>query len=336
MSFKMEICMKNSKLCITLMVILLVPAITLPMGARFAAMGKQFAAKGKQFNAGVKQGVSKLGATLQKNALLTSTATSLAILKITDNMKKKEVSHLPDASPAVQKFAHESLKPLGFVDFSSLSIKVDPKKKAGHARATPHAIILGDTDLLDADLADADADLAYYRKFFDNNTLVTREFTQRMLIARGTIQHEGGHIKYYHSHRNCVFLIPALYFGLKTQPAAYVLSLLLMRVYANYAERQADDSIEDDPETLQAQADDFKNEAVFYFSDHTLLGQLLDPHPHPLKRAQKFEERIAQLKASTFAKPFDKDSGVNALRNQGGACPERSEGADTAKEKEQK
>jgi len=66
-------------------------------------------------------------------------------------------------------------------------------------------------------------------------------------------------------------------------------------------EWQADNNIQNDPAILRAEAKCFReyNENYQY---RTLFSQFKDVHPHPLKRAQKFEDRAHQAEKEISAK----------------------------------
>jgi len=111
--------MKNSRLCIILIAILLTPAMTThPMGARLAAMGAKFTARGQQFKASIKQNASAL--SKGTNRVLTFGYPLVqAYSCFSDHFTQKAASDAQldekpdDAAPEIQDFANQQTQAIG-------------------------------------------------------------------------------------------------------------------------------------------------------------------------------------------------------------------------------
>ncbi len=145
---------------------------------------------------------------------------------------------------------------------------------------------------------------------------------------RGILSHEVGHLKNHHIEKGIMlgltmpFITHALYkkmFGSIKTPAfinsnfGLRNSLKIMSGISNLAvnafalwsfrylaEKEADEGVINDTQVLEAVAQSMRKHAASKSTKQNIwqsqFESLVDPHPSPLNRAQRFEERAAQLR----------------------------------------
>jgi peptidase M48-like protein len=92
------------------------------------------------------------------------------------------------------------------------------------------------------------------------------------------------------------------------------------QVYWNFAEKKADENVINDIEILEAAARNMRKNASLpdtkNLSWQERFWRLIDVHEDSLKRAQRFEERIAELKKSIVSQKSASEQKVSPIKNQ--------------------
>lgn len=158
-----------------------------------------------------------------------------------------------------------------------------------------------------------------YRKI---KKMLTGERPEKINVEKGTLAHEKTHLELYHSEKLMALRIAMPFFthaawnkifttskfnsfGLKnffkiiTGWSKLQINLAGIWFLEYLQEKEADEGVINDPIVLEAMAEYYNSRESKYKKHGIDEGMLLvDIHPHPLKRAQRFEERAAQLRAA--------------------------------------
>ncbi|MDR3550212.1 MAG: hypothetical protein P4L31_02270 [Candidatus Babeliales bacterium] len=253
------------KCCLSIM-ILLISMATNPMGAR------------------LKQAILQNQSSLKLTAGFGTIMIGCSAYQF--NAHKKELLALPDASPQEQKFAREQFKAVGIKDPTSIKVKIGDQMSC-----------------------------------FDDIVMINKDYKRQMLLTQkkyeefeilefqGSLQHEGNHVKFKHKKKgvaiyNIIASISCYHAVIKTKKPLSAIALFLLapsaihHAYRYHAECQADNHIQNNPIMLRALAKSFKENHDNYYQHLSTWEQLKDVHPHPLKRAQKLEERAKQAESA--------------------------------------
>ncbi|MDR3550038.1 MAG: hypothetical protein P4L31_01380 [Candidatus Babeliales bacterium] len=250
------------KYCLSIM-ILLISMGTNPMGAR------------------LKQAISQNQSSLKLTAGVGAISTGLSAYQF--NAAKKKGLALPDASPQEQEFARKQFKAVGIKKPQTIQVKI------GDQMSAFDGIVMLDRDQ------------------WRQSLLAQKRYQDfEILKFQGGLQHEGNHVKFNHCKKGlAVYHIAEIFCNYAVIKTNKLSSLPLIfapwaihHVYRYYAECQADNNIQNNPRMLRARAKQCKVFNDDFYQHQSAWDQLMDVHPHPLKRAQKCEERAKQAESA--------------------------------------